>query len=669
MDYFKDKIEEGRRVKQEKVNTKKYIYLGELPPNVDKYSLYTFIQEQAPKDSSQKMEIEDLMIRGKDKPFAYVKFKTRESAETALKVLHLKTFQNHILKAEAFKSSKKDQKKLNTNLFVKNLPKDTKPKELFDIFVQYGEIDSINLKTNNTTGECLGYGYINFTTEESAKTAIEKLNQSKFKDSTISVSLFTPREKRLENMSIPGEYMEPLLIVKNVPEEIDDKKFKNQFDIYGQIIISGVLSDQPTNLNLNIEKKESSDLFAEAENDIKKAIEDDDKSVGASMSINGDNSSVIGGGNRNYGNRYGVILYSSKEDAKASMNQMKEKYEMELIPYDIDLIEQIKKKKHDNMKEKYSGSNLIVKDLPKEIDDKMFLNIFKQFGDIASARVQVQGNMKEIKDENGNLVDKKYIYESKGFGFVLFKKAEDAQRARETLNEKEFEFEGKKLKLLIENYDYDKGEKNRFEQFQREMGMIKRGFPQRGRGEFPRVRGRGRGRGRGDFNGPNNFPLMGMNQNNMNQPMNNMGQQFNNMNQINQQQMNNFGPQKKIVQKIPGPIVEPKIYQEDKITVEGEKLVEKIQEKLLIEQPEERTEAIGEVLFFFLLKFIEQYNLNDSETNSDDSSLCSKLTGILIRTDTKNLINIISSTERLYNSLKDVVNKLKANNNNGREEN
>ncbi len=96
----------------------------------------------------------------------------------------------------------------------------------------------------------------------------------------------------------------------------------------------------------------------------------------------------------------------------------------------------------------------------------------------------------------------------------------------------------------------------------------------------------------------------------------------------------------------------------NKITVEGEHLLETVQEKLKIEDPDERTEAVGETLFYFLIKFIPDYGLNTTNGKYNDSDLCSKLTGILIKTEPSILLQIISRTDGLYNSLRDVLNKL-----------
>ena len=597
MEYYHEaKNNEHLVVKQEKVNTKKVIYLGGLPPDVDKYELNQFILSQG------KFNIEEMMTHNGKKSFAYIKFKTKEEALEALKVLHLKEFKNYIIKAEPFKSNKnKDKKKHNTNLFIKNLPKDCTPKDVFELFSKFGTIDSIELKSA-PNGECLGYGYIDFANEENAHEAIDKLNQSKFKDNTLSVSLFTPKEKRIESYG-NNQNLIPMLVVKKLPSDMDSAGLKNVFDIYGQIMISGIVNEPPTFL---IENGKYKDNLEELSNI----------------------------------NRYGIVLFTKKEEAIAAMNQLQSKYDLMITESDAKIIEKVRKEKHDSMKAKYEGSNLVVKNLPKEVDDKILFDIFSKYGPISSARVQTQGVMKDIKDEKGNIIDKKYIYESKGFGYVLFRKSEDAQKAKNELNEKDIDHKGMKLKLIVENFDYDKGEKIKFEHLQREMMGPRGGFP---RGAMPRGRGM-RGRGRG-FPRGGHHPQMPMNQ-----------QQFM-MEQMMQQQRNMDMQNMQNMQIMPNMPNNPN-QNNNKITVEGENLLETVKENLKVEDPNERTEAVGETLFYFLIKFIPDYGLNTTNGKFNDSDLCSKLTGILIKTDPSILLQIISTTSGLYNSLKDVLNKL-----------
>ena len=322
MDYYNNNEVKNEHVivKQEKVNTKKVIYLGGLPPDVDKYELNQFILSQG------KFNIEEMMTHNGKKSFAYIKFKTKEEANEALKVLHLKEFKNYIIKAEPFKSSnKKDKQKFNTNLFIKNLPKDCTPKDVFEIFSKFGTIDSIELK-NAPNGECIGYGYVDFATEEDANKAMEALDQTKFKDHIINVTLFTPKEKRMENLNNNNQYLIPMLVVLKMPSDMDSAGLKNVFDIYGQIMISGIVNEPPLFL---LESGKYKDRIEELRNI----------------------------------NKYGIILYTKKEEALAAINQLQSKYDLILTENDSKIIEKVRKEKHDSMKAKYEGANLVIKNL------------------------------------------------------------------------------------------------------------------------------------------------------------------------------------------------------------------------------------------------------------------------------------------------------------------
>ena len=599
MDYFDgDDKNEKVIVKQEKVNTKKVIYLGGLPPDVDKYELNQFILSQG------KFNIEEMMTKNYPKPFAYIKFKTKDEAQEALKVLHLKEFKNYIIKAEPFKSSKhKEQKNTNTDLFVNNLPKDCTPKDVYEAFIKFGKIESVELKTNSN-GVCLGYGYVDFATEESANEAIEKMDGAVLKDNVIKVSLFTPKNVRMENAG--NQNILPMIVMKKIPNEMNSKELKNIFDIYGDIMISGIVNEPPIFLAENPKFKETAEELSNI-------------------------------------SRYGIILYTKKEEANIAFNQLQDKYDLVLTESDSKIIDKLRKEIHDSMKAKYDGANLIVKNLPKEIDDKMLHSIFIKYGPISSAKVDTQGVMKNITDENGNVLDKKFVYESKGFGYVCFKKSEDAQKAKNEISEKEIQFNNLNLKLIVEDFNYDKSSAK---QLQREMNFQRggfgggnmRGFPPRGRG-----RGRGRGHPRGGMKPMNNNNMINRNQFMMPQMMQPPQPMNNNYNMNNMQ--NDF-------------MINNNQNNNDKISVESEHLLEIIQEKLKIENPDDRTEAVGEKLFYFLIKFIPQYGLNNTNGLFKDEDLCSRLTGILIKTEPEILLQIISSTQNLYNSLKDVLNTL-----------
>ena len=394
MNYYLEGTDAKPRQKKEKaMNTKLVIYIGELPPNVDQFELNQFILSQG------KFNIESLYVKNakENKSFAYVKFKTSQEAIRAVKTLHLKPFKNYIIKAEPFKQgSQTDKTKNDANLFVKNLPKETTPKDLYDLFCKFGNIISINLKRDNKD-ECLGYGYVNFELEKSAADAINGLNQTDYKGQTLSVSLFKSREKRNED---GNEYLLPMLLIKNIPNELSTvSQIGNVFDSYGEIISSG----------------------------------------------------IVGEGEQ----KMGVVIFSKKEFAEKVVSELNGKpipgndnilFDLSLSPMDNEIIEKIKKSKQEEKKKKYEGCNLVVKNLPPEILDRELFEVFRKYGEIASARVATAGTMKEIKNKEGEVIDKAFVYMSKGHGFVLFKHPEDAKKAKEELNDKETEYKEIKFK-------------------------------------------------------------------------------------------------------------------------------------------------------------------------------------------------------------------------------
>lgn len=79
-----------------------------------------------------------------------------------------------------------------------------------------------------------------------------------------------------------------------------------------------------------------------------------------------------------------------------------------------------------------------------------------------------------------------------------------------------------------------------------------------------------------------------------------------------------------------------------------------IKKILSLPHTEERTEQLGEIIFYFLHEFIPKFNLNIIP-NLDDTVLCSKLTGILINEDDNEILEIVSSNETIIMFIKSVI--------------
>ena len=74
------------------------------------------------------------------------------------------------------------------NIFVGSLPFKIEESELQEIFEEYGEVTSVKIITDRATGRSKGFGFVEMTSEEEAKKAIEELNNAEIEGRTIVVN-------------------------------------------------------------------------------------------------------------------------------------------------------------------------------------------------------------------------------------------------------------------------------------------------------------------------------------------------------------------------------------------------------------------------------------------------------------------------------------------------
>lgn len=87
---------------------------------------------------------------------------------------------------------------MGKKLFVGGLPFATTSEELEKLFADAGTVESANVITDRMTGRSRGFGFVEMSSDEEAKAAIEKLNGNKVGDRDIVVSEAKPREDRPE---------------------------------------------------------------------------------------------------------------------------------------------------------------------------------------------------------------------------------------------------------------------------------------------------------------------------------------------------------------------------------------------------------------------------------------------------------------------------------------
>ncbi|KAJ8674299.1 hypothetical protein QAD02_005561 [Eretmocerus hayati] len=120
------------------------------------------------------------------------------------------------------RSAKGDQDTLNDRkLFVGGLSSETSPKELREHFSSFGEIESINVKTDPTTGRSRGFAFIVFTKAESLEKAMAH------GDHVINNKKVDPKKAKARHGKI---------FVGGLPTELTDEEIKTFFAQFGNIV-------------------------------------------------------------------------------------------------------------------------------------------------------------------------------------------------------------------------------------------------------------------------------------------------------------------------------------------------------------------------------------------------------------------------------------------------
>ena len=82
------------------------------------------------------------------------------------------------------------------NIYVGQLPYSVTEEELREMFVQYGEVESLKLIMDNYSGQSKGFGFIEMPNNSEADQAIKGLNKTTLKGREIKVNQAEERRKK-----------------------------------------------------------------------------------------------------------------------------------------------------------------------------------------------------------------------------------------------------------------------------------------------------------------------------------------------------------------------------------------------------------------------------------------------------------------------------------------
>jgi cold-inducible RNA-binding protein len=93
---------------------------------------------------------------------------------------------------------------MTNNLYVGNLSFETNEDTLRTLFAEYGEIASVNLIIDRTTGQSRGFAFVEMSTEQAAQEAMSGLNGKQVDEREVKVAKAKPRPKRDSGRSSEG---------------------------------------------------------------------------------------------------------------------------------------------------------------------------------------------------------------------------------------------------------------------------------------------------------------------------------------------------------------------------------------------------------------------------------------------------------------------------------
>ncbi|CAB3374980.1 Hypothetical predicted protein [Cloeon dipterum] len=202
------------------------LYVGNLHPDVSEAVLYETFKGAGQINTIRLCRDK---VFGRSLGYAYINFNSLAEAEKALDDLNYDLLLGQVMRIMKAQPSFTRLNWIDNNIFINHLNKKINTKELHGIFSAFGKILSCKLKTDEA-GNSLGYGYVQFETEEAANQAIKRVNGMLVGDQKVDVGKFIPRKERCKEANLFTN-----VYIKNLSDDITDDKLHQMFEKFGRI--------------------------------------------------------------------------------------------------------------------------------------------------------------------------------------------------------------------------------------------------------------------------------------------------------------------------------------------------------------------------------------------------------------------------------------------------
>ena len=385
---------------------KNILYISDLPYNTNETDIKLFFKKYG--DNVSLITIRDSKYHNDAKPIsAKMIFKDYSSANRARIEMNLRKLKGHSIRLMWEERDNSIRYNSTSNLFIKGIPFNIQPREVYEYFMKFGDISSAKLK-ENSDGNHLGYGYITYYNPESAEEAIKNTNGKIVWGSMLQVNYF---KKKNERLSTSGPEVFKLYIT-NFPGDFTEQNIIELTKEFGAI------------LNCCIKTEKIGRRYALV------CYESEEAAKRAKVSLEGKN---INGYNllckivNNKAHSDNIHLNNKNNDSINNRFYQRNK------PGFIN--------RNNNM------CNLFIKEIPYTINEKEFYDIFAKYGKIVSAKLETYN----LITNNGDQIVSTPT--SKGYGYVCYEDQEVSKKVKEELNGKFLPgYEYWKKPLIIEFY-------------------------------------------------------------------------------------------------------------------------------------------------------------------------------------------------------------------------
>ncbi|KAH0668086.1 hypothetical protein KY285_029292 [Solanum tuberosum] len=177
------------------------LYIGDLDINVTDTQLYQLFN-QAGQVISVRI-CRDFSTR-RSLGYGFVNYSNPQDAARAMEMLDFTPVNGKSIRVKRSHRDPNSPKNRTANLFIRNLDKSIDIEALHDTFSSFGHIPSCKIVTDSN-GRSKGYGFVQFDNDESAQSAIDKLNGMLINGKQVYVAHALRKEKCL----CKGNYSNP----------------------------------------------------------------------------------------------------------------------------------------------------------------------------------------------------------------------------------------------------------------------------------------------------------------------------------------------------------------------------------------------------------------------------------------------------------------------------